>query len=113
MTYNVLQSKYSKVINDCVAAIKRIELCRVFVFGSYAKGCVKPTSDIDLLILLSQPLTFKERMDYISRFEESIFEKCGTLNLDLKVMNEQDFYGRIETNNSFENIISSYMVEVI
>ena len=45
------------------AALKTIPEAEVFVFGSSARGDFKKSSDIDLLILLSDSLTVSQRIE--------------------------------------------------
>lgn len=113
MTYNVLMSRYSDLIYSCSSIIKNLMNCDLYVFGSYAKGCVKPTSDLDLLILVDESISFFKKTEYIGNLEDAIYAQLGIIDLDLKIINKKDFFTRSQVPYTFENIINQYMVEVL
>ena len=44
---------------------KRLSLCRVILFGSRARGDAEADSDLDVLVILNEPVT-REAEDYVS-----------------------------------------------
>ncbi|MDD2433529.1 MAG: nucleotidyltransferase domain-containing protein [Clostridia bacterium] len=50
LTKEELEKRLANVVTEFE---KREEISAFYLFGSYAAGCPKPTSDVDLAILLS------------------------------------------------------------
>ena len=62
----------SETISEISKALKNLKDISVYLFGSSARGDYRDDSDIDLLILLPDNLTSKERVEMES-------EVCGLL----------------------------------
>lgn len=86
--------------------------CTVFLFGSYATRKIKKNSDIDLLVLLKEPMNQRQlrelRIQLANDFEERIQYRY---EVDIKIYNEDDFYKKARSV-SFESAIQDYMIKV-
>lgn len=83
----------------------------IYIFGSYVKGYIKDSSDIDILIL-----TKENDKRNIRKFKLSIIDNLAdNLDIDygedydLMIYNKKDFLRFLEKSNSFESVINSYM----
>lgn len=83
---------------------------QLFVFGSYAKGCVKKDSDLDLLMLINEDLDQKELRRLKYEIYDYIEEKLKYLpDLDIKLYYKNKFYESAK-ELGFESSISTYMI---
>lgn len=76
---------------DRLRAILGDRLCRVVLFGSYARGEETPESDIDLLVVLSDGVTADDRR-MVSRIAyEETYGKDRSRHLSTVVLSEDEF----------------------
>jgi predicted nucleotidyltransferase len=82
------EEELTKRLANVVAEFeKREEISAFYLFGSYATGCPKPTSDVDLAILLS----VADRETYLDKRLNLMAEIAmiiGIDNLDVLILNE-------------------------
>lgn len=109
----VIREELQKRVEDAVNYIlSTIPQCSVYLFGSYAKRKIKPTSDIDLLVLLDEPYSLKALRDLRIKIGNDYEELIDfAYEVDIKIYNKQHF---IEKANrvSFESEIQKYMIKV-
>jgi predicted nucleotidyltransferase len=60
------------------------QVLAIFLFGSHVDGHVTPRSDIDLAILLTEPLTLSERL----ALEVDLCRAGGREDLDITLLND-------------------------
>ncbi len=73
LTKEELEKRLANVVTEFE---KREEISAFYLFGSYAAGCPKPTSDVDLAILLSRA----DRETYLGEPPPLIFKDITNLN---------------------------------
>lgn len=84
----------------------------VYLFGSYAKRKVKPTSDLDLLVLLEDNLDKKIIRNLKWEIEEKIEETLAfEVEIDLKIYSRSHF-DEARQYLGFEAEISKYMIKL-
>ena len=84
----------------------------LYLFGSYAKGRVRSTSDIDLLVLFKE-MTSREELKKCRRQLTDIVEEEYEykIEVDIKPYNKESF--EVSSNRvGFENEISKYMIRL-
>lgn len=59
---------------------------QVYLFGSYARGNARPTSDIDVGILPTQPLP----IGVLANVRDTLFESTIPVNIDIVNLSETD-----------------------
>ncbi len=78
-----LTSQERKAINDASALLKeRFPVEKVIIFGSKARGDDEPDSDIDMLLLTSKPLHWKERDSII----DALFDVQMTYDVLISIL---------------------------
>jgi predicted nucleotidyltransferase len=78
-----------KRLADVVAEFKkREEISAFYLFGSYAAGCPRTTSDVDVAILLSNIMNREIALDKRLSLMAEIAMIIGTDNLDVLILNE-------------------------
>jgi len=84
LTEKELKKRLANVVAEFA---KREEISAFYLFGSYAAGCPKPTSDVDLAILLSvvdRETSLDKRLSLMAEIAMMI----GTDNIDVLILNE-------------------------
>lgn len=102
---------YQERLKDVYEHFKALDLgeYELYLFGSYAKEQVKSSSDIDLLILLQQPITPKEAKRLRMDLREDYEEKIGyAYEVDVKIYSKERF-DELASKLSFESEIAKYM----
>jgi predicted nucleotidyltransferase len=69
--------------------LEEITPYQILLFGSYAKGLQNENSDIDLMVLLKEKISRKEKLNTIFRIENRFLDLDYRIDLILK--NLQDF----------------------
>lgn len=109
-----LRGKNKDVVMKVMSVLRgNIDGGSLYLFGSYAKGKVKPTSDIDLLILLEGDKdreTIKDIRRKTTDIAEEGIEYC--YEIDIKVYNSKDFFDSSK-RLGFESEIEKYMIKLI
>lgn len=84
----------------------------VYLFGSYAKKKVKPSSDLDLLVLLDAELDKMTIKKMKWALEEKIEETIGyEYEVDLKIYTNTHFE-KCKQTLGFEAAIAEYMISL-
>lgn len=84
----------------------------LYLFGSYAKRSIKPTSDIDILVLLNEELDKSTIRKLKWQLEELIEEAIGfEYEIDLKIYTYKHFEASKQTLG-FESQIAAYMIKL-
>lgn len=104
-----LQKRVEETVEYVLA---NVPACTVYLFGSFAKRKIKPTSDIDLLVLVDQPLSLKEIRDLRIQLNNDYEEKIHfEYEVDIKVYYKLHFEEKLQ-KPSFEREIYNYMIKV-
>ena len=88
--------------------------CDVYLFGSFAKGKIKDSSDIDLLMIVDledKRLVRRQKLDFIDMLEDTVNLYYGD-DFDLLVYTEATFLRALEKEGSFEYSVNSYMLKI-
>ena len=92
--------------------LQSVPMCTVYLFGSFAKRKIKPSSDIDLLVLIDQELSLREIRDLRIKLGNDYEEQINfAYEVDIKIYNKNHFYERAN-KVSFEAEIQRYMIKV-
>lgn len=84
----------------------------IYLFGSYAKRKIKPSSDIDILVLLDEELDKTSIRKLKWQVEEYIEEVLQfEYEVDLKIYTKKHFESSKETLG-FESDIATYMIRL-
>lgn len=78
--------QYFDKLGSCLAQNQEILL--VYLFGSYATGKVGPLSDIDIAILLDNPIWEKQKLKKKLQLISDISDILKTDEVDLVILNE-------------------------
>ena len=79
-----------RAIEEVARRLKaELPVTRVILFGSKARGDARPDSDVDLLVLTSDPVTRKLRREIRDRLYESVLR--DDVLLTSLVVSEQDW----------------------
>lgn len=85
--------------------LKIIKECDIYLFGSFSKGCIKESSDIDLLVIVPElELDSRDRMKLRIQLREHLDDLDIKREADAKVYGELD-YKEISSQPSFEKSI--------
>ncbi|MBP3886692.1 MAG: nucleotidyltransferase domain-containing protein [Cellulosilyticum sp.] len=104
-----LQKRVEETTQYILSAIPQ---CAVYLFGSYAKRKIKPSSDIDLLVLIDQALSLRDIRDLRIRLGNDYEEQIDfRYEVDFKIYNKERFFEKAK-NTSFEQEIQKYMIKV-
>ena len=104
-----LQKRVEEVVDYIMDEIPR---CSVYLFGSYAKRKIKPSSDIDLLVLIDEALSLKAIRDLRIKIGNDYEEKIDfAYEVDIKIYNKEHFHEKSQ-RVSFEAEIQKYMIKV-
>ena len=78
MTINEIQN----IINEKSNKLKDLKVKSLAVFGSFARGEIKPDSDIDILVEFDGPPTFDGYMDLLFFLEDITGKKVDLVTYD-------------------------------
>ncbi len=84
------QSNVLKKIKEIILSIARkhgIEVDRVILFGSRARGDYREESDWDILVVCKNKLREKEKWDFWEKIMESLFQ----YNIELFIISLEEF----------------------
>jgi len=105
--------KHKELITDIANKVySEQEGIEVYLFGSYARGRVRRTSDVDLLVLFIEDVTREELKHSRRRLTDVVEEHFNyEIEVDIKVYNKGDF--NLSSNKlGFENEISKYKIRL-
>lgn len=88
--------------------------CDVYLSGSFAKGKIKDSSDIDLLMIADiedKRLVRRQKLDFINMLEDSVKLHYGD-DFDLLAYTKETFLKALEKEGSFEQSVNSYMLKI-
>lgn len=84
----------------------------IYLFGSYAKRKIKTTSDMDVLVLITDDLTKKELKEIKWHIEEIIETSVNfEYEVDLKIYTK-DHFNSSSATIGFESEIAKYMIRL-
>jgi len=89
-----------KELQRVISVLKRMEIDKAILFGSFARGTGNRSSDIDLIIIKETTLPFLKRAD---DFYASIKPKVA---MDILVYTKREYEKMLKENNSFIKHIS-------
>ena len=70
------------------ATLAQFPVALAYLHGSVARGCPLPTSDVDLALVLIEPLPKAEaRMKLEFQIQAAVEAACGVKNVDARVIN--------------------------
>ena len=82
---------------------------KAYIYGSYAKDRLRPDSDIDLIIVVTNPKTDDLLIDAISEAEHAIQRE-----INYKLYSKEEFREKLENNDPFlEEIFSDKYITLI
>jgi uncharacterized protein len=95
-------------LESIVRELKRPEIEKVILFGSFASGTAHPDSDIDLMVITTHdtiPQSFRERMDLFNLVYEYLRKIAMNTPIDLIVYSKRMFQELIDSQNMFSKEI--------
>lgn len=102
--------------DEFTARLKPLNLEKVILFGSYAKGSHKDDSDIDLYVVTGDeflPRNFREKMELKLKISQSILDLRMKYPVDLIVHTRPMHKKFIELGSSFAREIETNGVRLI
>ncbi|MHC6202262.1 nucleotidyltransferase domain-containing protein [Breznakiellaceae bacterium SP9] len=92
------------VLNELVRNLKPADPLRIILFGSYAKGCAREDSDIDLMVILDSDevaMNYTARMDRFLSVERLIRDIHGKFAMDILVYSKKELVLIKNNGNDF------------
>ena len=80
------EMKDINIIRDTI--LKEINPFQIVLFGSYATGMQNDNSDIDLMILLKEEITRKEKLNLLFKIEKRFLNLDYDIDIILKTFKE-------------------------
>jgi len=78
----------AKLRGGLAAALAHFPVALAYLHGSVARGCPLPTSDVDLAVVLAEPLPpAVERLKLEFQIQAAVEEACGVKNVDARAIN--------------------------
>lgn len=121
MLGNVYDLKFPKEdldrLNSVIEYIKSYDFkydCDMYLFGSFAKGRIKDSSDIDLVMIVDledRRLVRRQKLDFMDRMEDAVNLYYGD-DFDLLAYPKEVFLNSLRKENSFEQRINNYMLRI-
>jgi len=74
-----LQDRLSALLGQALKEGQKAKIITVAIYGSVARGEERPTSDIDLLVLVETEQTKRQIQDALDRFCENVMEEFGNI----------------------------------
>lgn len=110
----MIPNKNTQSLNDLSSYINSLLQntdVKIYLFGSYAKGKIKESSDIDL-ILMSDTLTDRElyrlKLDIVLDVSDNLGLESGE-DFDILTYTTERFKSCVENKRFFETEVNSYM----
>ena len=104
-------NRLTVLVNYIKSKLKETDI-KVYLFGSYAKGRIKESSDIDL-ILMSDTLTERElyrlKLDIVLDVSDNLGLESGE-DFDILTYTTERFKSCVENKKFFETEVNSYMI---
>ena len=104
-------NRLTLLVNYIKSKLKETDI-KVYLFGSYAKGRIKESSDIDL-ILMSDTLTERElyrlKLDIVLDISDNLGLESGE-DFDILIYTTEKFKSCVEKKKFFETEVKSYMI---
>ena len=104
-------NRLTLLVNYIKSKLKETDI-KVYLFGSYAKGRIKESSDIDL-ILMSDTLTERElyrlKLDIVLDISDNLGLESGE-DFDILIYTTEKFKSCVENKKFFETEVNSYMI---
>ncbi|MCX7855017.1 MAG: nucleotidyltransferase domain-containing protein [Anaerolineae bacterium] len=86
-------------LEEIVRQLREMGACRIILFGSRARGRARRESDIDLLVIMDDDRTFKERM-------REIYARLETdADVDILAYSPEEFE-RIRNRSFFRRVLA-------
>ena len=93
-----------KYINEIITSLKKIDPCKIILFGSCALGRFSKDSDIDVAVILDNntiSTNYTEKMKNKLLVRESIYEISRNIPIDILVFSKTEFENFLNFNSSF------------
>lgn len=98
-----------EIINTCTPTLKKYNIKKAYIFGSYARGEATKKSDIDIMIKITDS-NIKTLLD-LSKLEMELEEKLGKV-IDIileetytEEIDEKDIYGTLAKKMFLKEIV--------
>ncbi len=78
----------SRVREVLPALLAHYPVVAAYVYGSVARGTVLPTSDVDIALVLAEPLPPYERLQLELTIESEVEEAAGISPVDVRIIND-------------------------
>ena len=112
VTLNIAPNYEARIKKAYTLIKEQIPEGDIYLFGSYAKRKIKPTSDIDFLVLFKTPHDKNTLRQIKWKVEELIEETLGyEYEIDLKLYTHEHFE-KCKEVLGFESEIASYMISL-
>lgn len=109
---NIPQAYFERVTTIYELIKEDLPDSHIYLFGSYAKRKIKPTSDLDFLILIDEGLDKKALKKIKWSLEEKIEDSIQfSYEVDLKLYTQEHFEKSL-SYNGFEQEINQYMIKL-
>jgi len=82
------QAILARVQEALPSVLARYPVVVAYVYGSVARGTVLPTSDVDIALVLTEPLPPYERLQLELTIEGEVEEASGISPIDVRVIND-------------------------
>ncbi len=108
--YKEIQSIFFKTtgiegsLRSAVEKIKGIK--RAFIYGSYAQGKERPTSDVDLFVIGT--INENNLIDSISKLEDKLSRE-----INYTLMTEEEFKEKEKSNSFVKNVLNNKIIELV
>ena len=95
---------FKENLEQILSILKKEEIKKILVFGSYIEGNLHEDSDLDLLIVLDNdylPKTYEERMELRLEIRKKIRSINKKIPIDLLIYTKPEYEIIIKNMNSF------------
>lgn len=98
----------NEIISQVNSSMKHLNVCKVILFGSYAKGTQSDDSDIDLLVVTNDNFIFEsfaQKMEIKLKIANALNSLRKFADIDLIVHSKPMFERFVELNSGFKKEI--------
>ena len=106
-----VEAQTDKYIQRIMESLSALDIKKIILFGSYARGKVSEDSDIDLLVVLDEdilPQTYEEWLEIKMRVRRALRDINDSVAIDLLVYTKPQYEMIKQNMNSFQKEIHEH-----